>query len=285
VGAQAAQADSPAFRDNGLTAQDATTATGGTDPLVRHGRDALLEATGDSSFVRWEVTEDLATTWWQVDGAVAFRRIRPGGRSAYNLMGSDEGVSRLVDRLPGIVEAVDPHRMARGVFGVSVPQHLERLLHQRFRVFDGGDWEWFHTTNQPAALPSDEQVHPIDDRGRADEITAFLAEHSPTADTSPGLGERWFAIDGEDGGLAAVAAWGHTSVGAPHLSSIAVAESRRGQGLGRAIVSAVTRRAVLGKGVCTLGMYSHNTVARRLYRSLGYDMVCAWASRAVTLRG
>ena len=253
-------------------------------PRLGHGRAALIEASGENAFVRWEVTEDLAAMWWQVDGAVAFRRIRPNGRSTFTLLGSDGGVRRLVEHLPSVVAAVEPHRSARGVFGVSVPQHLEPLLLEHFRVLEGGDWEWFHTTTAPAARPTDDLVRQIDDVARAEEITAFLAAHSPTADTAPGGGETWFAIEDDDG-LAAVAARGRTRVGAPHLSSIAVRGTLRGTGLGRAIVSAVTRRAVLETGLCTLGMYSHNTVARRLYESMGYEMVCAWASRGVTLPG
>jgi GNAT superfamily N-acetyltransferase len=267
-----------------MRAAETTRAAVGSELRVGHGLDALLEATDGNRFVRWEVTDELAATWWQVDGAIGFRRIRPNGRSAFNLLGTDDGVARLVDDLPAIADAVEPHRMAHGVFGVSVPQHLEPLLHQRFRVMDGGDWEWFHTAAAPPERSTDELVRPLDDVARLDEVTAFLAEHSPTADTAPGLGERWYAIE-DDAGLAAVAAWGRTRVGAPHLSSVAVAGSRRGQGLGRAIVGAVTRWAVLETGVCTLGMYSHNDVARGLYESLGYDMVCAWASRAVTLPG
>jgi GNAT superfamily N-acetyltransferase len=210
----------------------------------------LLEATDGNPFVRWEVTEELATTWWKVDDAVGFRRIRPNGRSAFNILGGEAGVASLVDHLPGIADAVEPHRSAHSVFGVSVPQHLEPLLHQRFRVMQGGDWEWFHTTALPDVLPTDEQVHPLDDVARADEVMAFLAAHSPTADTAPGLGERWFALE-DDGHLAAVAAWGRTRAGAPHLSSVAVDTGLRGRGLGRAIVSAVTRRAVLETGRCT----------------------------------
>lgn len=114
-------------------------------------------------------------------------------------------------------------------------------------------------------------------------MRAFLEAHSPTADTEPGQGERWFGVEEPDGSLCAVAAWGTTRAGAPHLSSVAVDTRRRGQGLGRTIVGAVTRRAVLESGVCTLGMYSDNTVARGLYLSLGYDRRCAWSSRPVVI--
>ena len=265
-----------------MTTTDPGPTTLAAGPAVRHGLVELLAATDGNPFVRWEVTGELATTWWQTEGAVCFRRIRPNGRSAFNLLGSDSGVARLVEELPSVADTVEPHRSAHQVLGVSVPQHLEPLLHQRFRVMQGGDWEWFHTTTPPATLASDHEVRPIDDVARAQEVTAFLAEHSPTADTAPGLGERWFAVE-DAGRLAAVAAWGRTRAGAPHLSSVAVDTRRRGQGLGRAIVSAVTRQAVLETGVCTLGMYSDNAVARRLYESLGYRMVCAWASRAVSV--
>lgn len=250
---------------------------------IRHGLSALLAATANHPFVRCEVTDDLAATWWQVDGAVGFRRVRHSGRASFTLLGSDGAVAGLLTHLPDIAVAVEPARRGRGVFAVSVPQHLEPLLHQRFRIIGGGDWEWFHTTTAPPELPAYEQVRPLDDVGRADEVTAFLAEHSPTADTAPGLGERWFAIERIDGALVAVGAWGGTRAGAPHLSSVAVAARLRGQGLGSVIVGALTRRAVLETGVCTLGMYSDNAVGRRLYLSLGYANVCAWASRAVTL--
>ncbi len=194
-------------------------------------------------------------------------------------------MARLVAHLDEIAVAVqhDDTSSPGAAFGVSVPQHLEPLLHQRFRVGQGGDWEWFHTDRAPAPDPSHDLVHPVDDIARSAEITAFLAQHSPTADTPPGGGERWFVVDGPDGSLAAVAAWGTTLGGAPHLSSVAVDTTLRGRGLGRTIVGAVTRHAVHEAGVCTLGMYSDNTVGRALYRSLGYQAVCAWASRAVIL--
>ena len=123
----------------------------------------------------------------------------------------------------------------------------------------------------------------LDDTARAAEVAAFLEAHSPTADTQPGRGERWFAIEEPDGSLAAVAAWGSSRAGAPHLSSVAVDTRLRGRGLGRTIVGALTRWAVAEAGVCTLGMYSHNAVARGLYLSLGYDRLCAWSSRPVML--
>jgi ribosomal protein S18 acetylase RimI-like enzyme len=245
----------------------------------------LLRVTGGHPFVRWEVTEDLADRWWATPGAVAFQRTRKAVRRTVNLLGDDRGVVILLDALPEIAHQLDPTRKA---FSVSVPQHLEPLLRERYRVLDGGDWEWLHTRTAPPAEPAHERVRPVDDTARADEIRSFLTAHSPTADTEPAGGERWFAVEeraGHDGpaALVAVAAWGTTRAGAPHLSSVAVHTRLRGRGLGRTVVGALTRMAVEEAGVCTLGMYSHNDVARRLYLSLGYERVCAWSSRPVVV--
>lgn len=256
-----------------------------------HGMEGLLAATGGHPFVRWEVTADRAETWWQAGDAVAFLRTRRSNRLTLNLLGDDPGVTALVGHLPDVVDIVETlgaqqlshSRTGDRTVSVSLPPHLEHLLQERFRVGAGGDWEWFHTTTAPSEDPPLRAVRPLDDRARADEVTAFLERNSPTADTPPGQGERWVAIMNDDGSLAAVTAIGRTPVGAPHLSSVAVDQRLRGLGLGRAIVAAATRQAVLEEGICTLGMYSHNDVARALYLSLGYELDCAWASRAVII--
>ncbi|EWT02965.1 GCN5 family acetyltransferase [Intrasporangium oryzae NRRL B-24470] len=248
----------------------------------RHGRAALLAATDDHPYIAYDVPDALAEDWWEVDGAVAFRRRRQA-RPVLALLGSDAGVAELVDLLPELATRSGARDGRRSAVGVSLPQHLEPLLHQRFRIGAGGDWEWFYTTTAPAASAERQRVVPLDDVARREEVVDFLAEHSPTADTAPCGGEQWVAVEGQGGRLAAVAALGRTPAGAPHISSVAVAATLRGQGLGRTIVGALTRSAVLSEGVCTLGMYSDNAVARNLYHSLGYDNPCSWASRAVAL--
>ena len=252
--------------------------SGPTDAIVEgHGHAALLDASGGHGFVRWDVPPELADTWWQAGDAVLFRRLRRRG-VAFAALGDASGVSTLLDALPGLAEAVG----ASWPLGLSVPRHLEPLVHERFEVDPGGDWDWFVTTSEPAAFAPEALECPLDDLARRAELTAFLAEHSPTADTAPGEGESWWGVD-LDGRLVATAAVGLLPTGAPSVSSVAVDGSVRGRGLGRAIVGAVTRRAVGDHGVCTLGMYAHNTVARSLYHSLGYTSEVSWASRSVRL--
>lgn len=251
-------------------------------PRQRHGHGALVDATSGHPFIRHDVPPAMTAVWWEVDGAVAFRRQRRTGH-VLAFLGADASVAELVDHLPAMAARTGTTGGERAVVGVTVPQHLEALLHERFRVSPGGDWEWFHTSTLPERARSHDRVVPLDDVARHEEILAFLAEHSPAADIAPGGREDWFAIERRDGRLAAVAASGWTPAGAPHLSSVAVDTALRGQGLGRDIVAALTRRAVVEHGVCTLAMYSHNTAARGLYLSLGYDNPCRWASRAVAL--
>ena len=78
---------------------------------VRHGWDALIEATGGHPFVRWELTEELARTWWQVGGAVGFRRLRPTGRRSFSLLGSDDGVARITATVSWTVPADEAVRI------------------------------------------------------------------------------------------------------------------------------------------------------------------------------
>ena len=242
------------------------------------GHAALVDASGGHGFVRWDVPPELADTWWRAGDAVLFRRLRRRG-VAFAALGDASGVSALLDALPELAEGVG----ARWPLGLSVPRHLEPLVHERFDLDPGGDWDWFVTTRAPDPFGPEALVRPLDDTGRREEVSAFLAEHSPTADTAPGEGESWWGVD-LDGRLVATAAVGLLPTGAPSVSSVAVDASVRGRGLGRAVVGAVTRRAVADHGVCTLGMYAHNGVARSLYTSLGYTTEVAWASRSVRLR-
>lgn len=252
-----------------------------TDVLIlRSGLPGLLTASDENPFVRWELTDELATQWLSLRDAVVFRRIRRGNRNTMSLLGPDPDVVSLIERLPEVVSLLAPGQRA---VSVSVPQHLAGELSGRWRVGDGGNWGWFHTATSPPAASGGPAVVELDDSARAEDITRFLAAHSPTADIQPGTGERWFSIEDERGGLRAVTAWGSTQAGAPHLSSVAVDSGLRGSGLGRRIVAEVTRRAVAEAGVCTLGMYSSNDVARGLYESLGYTEVAAWASRPIVL--
>ncbi len=245
----------------------------------REGYAALLAATGDHPFVRLDLSPSMAATWWQGPGAVAFTRTGHRGRTSWTVLGTDEGAAAVVEDLPGLLRQHTPG--AARATAVTVPRQVEQLLHARFRVSLGGDWEWYYTLQPPPAPHLEDTVVLLDHGERRDEVAAFLAVASPTADTAPGGPQRWFAVETPGHRLLAVTAYGLTGAGVPVLSSVAVDPAERGRGLGRRVVAAVTRLAVLEHGACTLGMYSTNAAGRALYRSLGYASPVAWASRVV----
>ena len=91
--------------------------------------------------------------------------------------------------------------------------------------------------------------------------------------------KRWIGLRDASGALIAVggAEWEDSDV--PHLAGIVTAQARRGEGLGAVITAGLTRWSIEEHGVCTLGVFSDNTVALRLYARLGYRTGRAWASR------
>ena len=59
-----------------------------------------------------------------------------------------------------------------------------------------------------------------------------------------------------------------------HITNIAVTQSRRGRGIGRALTQALLQYAAnLGVVYATLEVRRSNTVAQRLYQSLGFEYV------------
>jgi predicted GNAT family acetyltransferase len=78
-----------------------------------------------------------------------------------------------------------------------------------------------------------------------------------------------------------VAVAAHTEVwgDVPFLASVATRSDHRGRGLGGAVTAWVTRRLLEeGSPRVTLGMYSDNEVARRVYLRLGYAVVHRFTS-------
>ena len=239
----------------------------------------LWEVSGHDPFVRYDVGPAFAAGW-AVEGAVAFVRRTPSRRTVLALMGTGGGVEDLL----GCV-ASRPHLMADlDITVVSVPQPLEPLVHRHFRVGPGSDWEWLWTTTAPPTRPAEAALTALDNVADADELSALLGDVSPSASARPGQPgiEQWVGVRDGSGTLVACGAMQRTAGGSPHLASIAVRPDRRGEGLGAAVTTWLTRQAVAAEGVCTLGLYSHNTVARSLYVGLGYRRDHLWATRVVT---
>lgn len=248
----------------------------------------LTEWAGGSPVVRAEAPTTVSQpalglrrgpTW-----AVAF--VRPTHTHGHNLMlhaGDDTSevlssaaaalLEDLVTAAPfaGWVEAA----RAKGATGVSLPRTLEHL--GGLLGAEGGRWEWMWSTTPPEGEAAGLGELAVDAR---DELLAFLAEHNPGTDGQPFArpGQRWIGARDTDGSLLGTGCCEVEHSGAPVLAGITVAPAARGRGLGRAITAELTRGAIATHGWSTLGMYSHNDIARGIYLGLGYRLGARWTS-------
>lgn len=240
---------------------------------VGHGHAGLVEASGGSRFVHHDVALPAGSTWYAVNGAVAFPRATHSGGISWTVLGGRDGVTRLLGRL------ADPGVIVGRTLSITLPRQLEPLLHHRFRLGAGSSWEWLWTTEAPLVPPRSDLLQKLG-AAELEEIAAFLADHFPQAIHHRVTDAEWFALRLRDGSLGAVGAYS-AAQGAGYLSSLAVSAHLRGRGLGRLLTAYLTDRGVREQGLCTLAVYSDNEVARSLYTSLGYKTEWQLASRAV----
>lgn len=231
----------------------------------------LLEAARGDVFARWMVDPSAPLTAWALDDGVAWVRRTPRGRTSLTVLADVDEAARAVPAVVAQAPEVDWITLPRG----AVPPLAE--------VVDpdvGDDWEWMSTDAPPPPQPHEEAVVPLRDDD-CDAVAVLLHAASPRHSAAPDeLGVRWFGVREGAGRLRACAALQQVGPGVPHLASIATHPDERGRGLGAAVTAAATRAALRsGAPVVTLGMYSDNDVARRLYARLGFGCEHRWSSR------
>lgn len=256
----------------------------------------LRSLSSDDPWLRWGLPDPLAGHALVHSGVAVVQRLghRPGLWVAPLRPGTEPDAvprgERLVEEA-GRVRSALQHVKDEGLLtrwearSVSVPQEHAAVGHEVLPLSDqGGDWEWMWATTVPAPLPGEESLVLLDDAADADELRAFSHEHNPRVWTRIGEGvmSRWVGVRDEDGGLLAVGGAETERSGVPHLAGILTATHARGRGLGELVSAGLTRWALAEHGVCTLGMFSDNDVARRLYARLGYRTARAWHSRQLT---
>ncbi len=251
---------------------DALTSTG----LATVSYDEALAASGHDEFVRWQVDPLASPTGWVVGDAVAFARRRPDGGRALTVVGpARDAAAALRELVPG-----------NGFTRTSVPFGTLAVLADDpgdVVVGEGADWEWMITDTAPTAASRAPEVRWLtEEDGPA--ISALLQAASPRHSADPGDDDvrGWVGVRSPDGTLVACAAHTEAVPGVPHLASIATHPSVRGQGLGSLVTGTLVQR-LLGGGapVVTLGMYSDNVAARRMYHSLGFRCRHFFSSRAL----
>ena len=241
--------------------------------LVRTHEEAVA-ASGGSAFVRYDVPSTLEGVGFALGRALALPRRTHTRRLGLLVLGPAAEVDTLVAEVLR-AELLDPE-----IRSVTAQRgSLEAVAHH-IELTDGNEWEWLCTTAPPPGVAAEPGLVHLDEGDVAD-IAGLLAHANPGTDARPfeHPGQQWVGVRDDGGRLVACGVREPSLAGHPILSGITVDPSQRGRGLGLAVTARLTREAVLEAGVCTLGMYSHNAVARRLYLGLGYGDVHEWSSR------
>ncbi|WP_030886930.1 MULTISPECIES: GNAT family N-acetyltransferase [unclassified Streptomyces] len=198
---------------------------------------------------------------WSGDGAVAWLDAPRGHVWSVGAPAAAAGlVLRAAWQLPGQVREF------------TGPRGTEDLVGRYLPTAGTTGWIFRWTLEEPPPHSGEDRVVALDTTHHT-ELRDFLAVHSPGHSTGPGSGSvsLWAGIRGEDGRLVACGALSSLrDSGAPLMVSVATDARQRGQGLGAALTTWLTRHAVRRHGFCTLWQLAGNTPAERLYTRLGY---------------
>jgi ribosomal protein S18 acetylase RimI-like enzyme len=226
---------------------------------------------GHVPFVRHQVDPAQVEGAWRAGGAAAVLAHRPlpqGRVLAVHGFGADDDLAPLLERLAA--DGVRPDRVMVDADAATIPA--------AWPLTELRSWHWMLSTTPPPEDPL--PVERVDDE---DEVTALLDAEAPDSLARPGTPgvESWHGVR-EEGVLVAVGAVVRQPDGTGHLRAVTVASRLRGRGIGRALSTALTRLARAGTGVASLGVYTDNEPALRIYRDLGYAVAHTFRSGPVS---
>lgn len=233
-------------------------------------RSELLRISGNDPFLRW-ATDDRVLAIAGRAGWAWLHPWRPGGRhwgGAFIGPAGDGGTlaGSALSRLIVLAQArgITPEWFSTEQGGsLSLPAGWEQA--------GVGEWHFMWAEEVTVPAPAELAFVELDDAADAAELDAFGRAHNPAFEGFPGIGYAllWLGIRQRDE-LVAIGALHALATGTPHLAGIVTHTDYRGRGLGQAMVTELTRRAIAVAGVSTLGVTRTNTAAVRLYQRLGY---------------
>lgn len=244
-------------------------------------REELLRRSGQDPMVRWVTGPDVLAVASD-DGWAWVDRWRPGGHPGGAAIVREGAAPHAEsDALAALVALATDRGTAIEWFSTAPGRAL--VAPPGLTVSGPGRWA-FMATASTAGLPAGPPgLLELDDTIDAEEIEAFGRSHNAAFEGFPGRGLATLWLGTRDGhGLRSVGALHSLGTGAPHLAGIVVRPDLRSQGHGAALTAELTRRAVTRHGISTLGVYSDNVVAIRLYERLGYAVARHLQTRSVS---
>lgn len=227
-----------------------------TEATLISGREALVAATDGHSYARHCLALDRVPDGLHSDGTTGW--VGANGRDGYAL-GDPQ---RAVELLTG-----EP--MFRSAGWLHLPRLTDPALAERLPIVQRDEWEFLWTEGQPPEQPGEDRVVPLTE---ADSVamTTLIDAAFPTTTSRPGDPRiaGWYGIWSGDRLVACGADRSQGDVG--FLAGLVVADAEQGRGLGAALTAAMTRRLSARYDRVTLGVWSHNVRAMRLYQRLGY---------------
>lgn len=137
-----------------------------------------------------------------------------------------------------------------------------------------GAWEWMWCRSVPAPQPGEEHVGPLRHR-TAEEVDRLVEAANPSTHVRGDASVEWWGYE-RDGDLLGVCGLTLPMPGLERengvvLAGLGVHPAARRQGIGAAMMAAITRWALQRYGLVHCGVWLDNEQAFRIYRRLGYN--------------
>jgi len=244
-----------------------------------HGLADLPEPWRSFPFLTADVPRYTGATAWGGPEALALSvAARDGSRRALVGVGEPEPLAEVVAGafdaggapVPGSGLACAPVAVAsltRGAWDL-LPEPVRRHL----GLEHAAHWDWLLTTTLPPHQDGEAQVVELDlvtDRAELEGLQRLALPETYTTLDKPDT--RWFGWRDTGGALRCMAAASNWTREV-HLGSIATHPQWRRRGLGAAVTAALTRAGLAATGQVSLGLYTRNEAARRVYERLGFHL-------------
>ncbi len=252
------------------------------------GRTELLARSARDPWVRWATSSQVLAVAGE-HGWACIAPWRPqlahwGGVALVRPDSDDRAESEALEILAGMAQE---HGVAVEWFSTSPGRDLQAPA--GLTTTGSGTWDFMWTREMPptAEVPEELELVELHDTDDATTIEDFGRRHNPAFEGFPGRGfaTLWLAVRRRGGDLLGLGAVHELPSGMPHVAGVVVDEHERGQGLGTLLATELTRAAVAEAGVSTLGVYSDNAPALRLYAALGYRTAHRLHTRSLAGRG